>query len=92
VTEAEKPASVPLRCRIFGHRVRFWAEGSTMRWECERDCGFAASKEYPTAAEAERYASAFDREDREDIGKRSPLSLIALRFARRRSPADERRD
>lgn len=55
-----------------------------MRWECERGCGFGGSKRYPSAAEARTYASAFDHEDREDLGRRSPLSLIALRLTRRR--------
>jgi hypothetical protein len=73
-----------LRCRLFGHRPRFWTEGTTMRWECERECGFAGAKEYSNEVEAGRYASAFDREDREDLGRRSPLSLIALRLTRRR--------
>src|SRR5690348_17314050 len=45
-----------LACRLLGHRPRFWSEGSTMRWECER-CGQAAgSKEYESAQDATRYA------------------------------------
>jgi hypothetical protein len=72
-----------LACRLLGHRVRFHASGSTMRWACERGCGFAGEKEYATAGEARRYAAAFDREDVEDLGRRAPLSLIALRLARR---------
>jgi hypothetical protein len=72
-----------LTCRLFGHRYRFWAEGATMRWECSRDCGAGSSKQYPSAAEAARYASAFDREDRDELGRRAPLSLLPLRLARR---------
>lgn len=72
-----------LGCRLLGHRPRFRAEGATMRWECLRGCGMAGVKTYPTAAEAERYARAFDREDRADLGKRAPLiGLLPLRLAR----------
>lgn len=54
-----------------------------MLWECQRGCGMAGTKTYPTAAEAERYARAFDREDRADLGKRAPLiGLLPLRLAR----------
>jgi hypothetical protein len=72
-----------LACRVFGHRYRFWAEGRTMRWECARACGAASAKEYPTAEDATRYATAFDREDRDELGRRAPLSLLPLRLARR---------
>ena len=71
-------------CRLLGHRLRFSADGATMRWECERGCGTAGSKDYPTAAEALRYASAFDRRDTDDLGRRSLLSLLPLRLIRRR--------
>ena len=70
-------------CAIFGHRVRFWTEGETMRWSCERECGLEGSKRYASAAEAARYASAFDREPGDDLGRRAPLSLLPLRLARR---------
>ena len=73
-----------LACRVMGHRVRFWAEGSVMRWECERDCGLSGEKSYSEPAEAARYARALDREDREDLGRRTPLSLTPLRLGRRR--------
>ncbi len=54
-----------------------------MHWECERGCGASASKTYATAAEARRYARAFDREDRDSLGKRAPLvGLLPLRLAR----------
>jgi hypothetical protein len=74
----------PLGCRVFGHRVRFWAEGSTMRWRCERECGFGGEREYADATEAGRYADAFDREDSDALGHRAPLSLLPLRLASRR--------
>ena len=51
-----------------------------MHWECERDCGFAGEKRYVDAVAARRYAAAFDREDRHDIGRRSLLSLLPLRL------------
>jgi hypothetical protein len=78
-----------LRCRLLGHRFRFGSEGETMTWTCMRDCRAAGEKRYPTAEAAERYARAFDREDREDLGRRAPLlglfPLRLLRAARGRS-------
>jgi hypothetical protein len=71
-------------CRALGHRVRFWNEGETMHWECERGCGFHGSKGYATPDDARRYAAAFDREDADDLGRRAPLSLFPLRLVRRR--------
>jgi hypothetical protein len=69
-------------CRLLGHRHRFWADGSSMHWRCER-CGEAGVKEYATPAQARRYAAAFDREDREDLGRRAPLlGMFPLRVAR----------
>jgi len=53
-----------------------------MRWHCQRGCGVGGAKRYPTAADAERYAAAFDREDREAVGRRAPLGLLPLRLAR----------
>ncbi len=79
-----------LRCRTFGHRYRFAASGTAMRWACER-CGHEGGvKRYATPDEARRYAAAFDREDRHDLGRRAPLlGLLPLRLARllRRRPA-----
>lgn len=51
-----------------------------MHWECERGCGQAGgSKTYSTAAEARRYADAFDRTS--EVGKRAPLlGLFPLRL------------
>jgi len=74
-----------LGCTVLGHRVRFWAEGETMRWECERGCGLEGSKGYASAADASRYAAGFDRDDARDLGRRAPLSLLPLRLTRRRS-------
>jgi hypothetical protein len=74
---------VVLRCRLLGHRFRFSTDGATMHWSCQRGCGAGGEKRYDTAADAERYASAFDREDREDLGRRAPLvGLFPLRLAR----------
>jgi hypothetical protein len=76
---------MPLACRIFGHRVRFSAEGETMRWRCDRECDYGGEKQYGSAADAARYAAALDRLDSSDLGKRSPGSLLPLRLGRRRS-------
>ena len=55
-----------------------------MTWRCQRGCGAAGSKAYPTAQEARRFAAAFDREDRDDLGRRAPLfGLFPLRLWRR---------
>ena len=70
-------------CRLLGHRYRFSAEGATMRWECERGCGEGGSKRYASAAEAQRYARAFDRRDADQTGKRPLLSLLPLWLARK---------
>ena len=79
-----------LRCRVFGHRYRFTASGIEMRWACGR-CGHVGGvKEYATPEDAGRFAAAFDREDRQDVGRRAPLTgLLPLRLARmlRRRPA-----
>ncbi|HET8558444.1 MAG TPA: hypothetical protein VFL58_14150 [Gaiellaceae bacterium] len=70
-----------LSCRLVGHRYRFQAEGRTMRWSCERGCGAGGSKEYESADEATRYAAAFDREDRDEVGRRAPfLGMFPLRM------------
>jgi len=71
-----------LACRVAGHRFRFSSEGSTMHWSCQRGCGEGGAKTYQTAEDAERYAHAFDYEDRESIGRRAPLGLLPLRFLR----------
>jgi hypothetical protein len=72
-----------LRCRILGHRYRFGADGATMRWTCQRGCGAGGEKTYASADEAGRFAGAFDREDRDDLGRRAPLiGLLPLRIVR----------
>lgn len=53
-----------------------------MRWACQRDCGAGGSKRYATAAEADRYARAFDREDGRDLGRRAPVGLLPMRLIR----------
>jgi hypothetical protein len=54
-----------------------------MRWSCARGCGAGGAKRYASADDAQRYARAFDREDRQDLGRRAPLiGLLPLRIAR----------
>ena len=82
---AGPPSSVVtmLSCRLAGHRYRFRAEGTVMSWECERCGDIGGVKEYPTAKDARRFAAAFDREDRSDLGRRAPLfGLLPLRIWR----------
>lgn len=70
-------------CGVLGHRYRFEAEGRTMRWVCQRGCGAGGEKIYPSAADAHRYAHAFNRQDRADLGRRAPLfGLLPLRVWR----------
>jgi hypothetical protein len=54
-----------------------------MRWACTRGCGAGGEKSYDSAERAARFARAFDREDRHDIGRRPLLSLLPLGLARR---------
>jgi len=72
-----------LACRALGHRFRFAADGATMRWTCERGCGAGGEKAYATAAEAQRYARAFDRDDGEAVTSRPTLSTLPLWIVRR---------
>ncbi|MDT5012503.1 MAG: hypothetical protein QOH57_4120 [Mycobacterium sp.] len=55
-----------------------------MRWECDRGCGQdSGSKEYSIEDDAVRYATALNRRDTADIGKRAPLlGLLPLRLWR----------
>jgi hypothetical protein len=54
-----------------------------MTWSCERCAHVGGSKEYASADDAARFARAFDREDREDLGRRAPLiSGLPLRVVR----------
>jgi hypothetical protein len=53
-----------------------------MVWECGRGCGAGGSKVYPSAADARRYAIAFDVEDSDELGRRAPfLGMFPLRLA-----------
>ncbi len=81
--------NMPVLCRLLGHRLRFGSDGPTMRWACAR-CGAAGGeKTYASADEAALFAKAFDREDRDDLGRRAPLvaglplRLVALLRRRR---------
>jgi hypothetical protein len=65
-----------------------------MSWACERCGGAGGSKTYATEEEAALYARGFDREDREDLGRRAPLiagigpriiRMVRLRRARRQA-------
>jgi len=62
-----------------------------MSWACERCGGGGGTKTYASAEEAALYAGGFDREDREDLGRRAPLvagfPLRIVRALRRRRPA-----
>jgi len=72
-----------LRCRLLGHDFRFSSEGDTMRWECGRGCAAGGAKRYESDGDAARYARAFNRSDREDLGRRAPLfGLFPLRLLR----------
>jgi hypothetical protein len=72
-----------LGCRLFGHRYRFSAQGTEMSWSCARGCAEGGSKSYSSPEQARRYATAFDREDRNDLGRRAPLVAgLPLRIVR----------
>jgi hypothetical protein len=54
-----------------------------MAWSCSRCGSRGGEKVYPSEAEARRYAAAFNREDRSDLGRRAPLiGLLPLRLWR----------
>ncbi len=81
-----------LTCTVFGHRYRFRAEGPVLVWECQRSCGAAGQKEYPSADRAQVMAAALDREDQADIGRRAPLlGMFPLRLLHRRRQAQRHR-
>lgn len=72
------------KCAVFGHDFDFHADGLTMRWQCRRGCDIGGSKNYPSAAAAERYAKVFNQRDSDDLGKRAPLiGMLPLRLWRR---------
>jgi hypothetical protein len=67
-------------CRALGHRYRFTSDGETMRWHCQRGCGAGGSKQYGSAEDAARYATALDRDDSEALMRRpAMLSLLPLK-------------
>lgn len=79
-----QPRRSAMRCMVFGHDYTFGTEGPTMRWQCSRGCDAGGSKTYPSAQHAARYATAFNRRDTEDLGRRAPLiGLLPLRLWRR---------
>lgn len=52
-----------------------------MHWECQRDCDAGGTKTYPSPAQASHYAAAFDREDRDELGRGAPLlGMFPLRI------------
>lgn len=70
-----------LACRLLGHRPHFSADGSLLRWSCERGCGAGGEKRYGSATEAARYAAAFDRRPTRTLGRRAPyVGLFPLRI------------
>jgi len=74
---------VTLACQVFGHRPAFRPDGNVMRWECDRCGDPGGAKEYATAAEAQRYATAFNKRDADSLGTRAPLiGLLPLRIWR----------
>jgi len=75
-----------LSCRMLGHRFRFSTQGERMLWECERGCGTRGALLYPSAAQAERCARAYDRDDRPEGGWLGAL----LQLVRRRGEGSPR--
>lgn len=70
-------------CRVFGHQPTFSTDDTMMSWECRRCGGERGSKQYASAADAKRYATAFNRRDSDDLGRRAPiLGLLPLRLWR----------
>jgi hypothetical protein len=63
--------------------MRFSADGRTMRWACDRGCGEGGEKTYDTAADAARYAEAFDRRDSDKVGSHPTLSTLPLALWRK---------
>ena len=78
-------------CRVLGHAYRFEAQDAMMVWACVRCGEEGGRKTYATAADAERYARAFDRRDAEELGKRPLLSLLPLWLARKAGGRPSRR-
>jgi len=54
-----------------------------MLWDCGRCDAPGGVKEYGSTEQARKYATAFDREDNADLGRRAPfLGLFPLRIYR----------
>ncbi len=63
-----------------------------MEWTCERGCGAGGSKEYANPTQARHFAAAFDREDRDELGRRAPLlGMFPLRIWYKLRRRDDRR-
>ena len=69
--------------RLLGHRVRFWAEGSTHALGVRARMRSRGRNRYASAADARRYARAFECRDSDDLGRRPTLSLLPLWLGRR---------
>lgn len=55
-----------------------------MTWSCRRCGTLLGEKAYETADMAHRFATAFNRRDADDVGRRAPLiGLLPLRIWRR---------
>lgn len=73
-----------IRCRLLGHLWRFRADGSTLRWDCERGCGTGGEKAYDSAERASRYARHFNRKDSSSPGTRFPIPIPQAFLRKRR--------
>ncbi|GAA4763906.1 hypothetical protein GCM10023199_50980 [Actinomycetospora chibensis] len=79
-------------CVVLGHKYRFTAENEVLVWSCSRGCGAGGNKRYSSAADARRYAAAFDRPDSEDLGRNAPvLGMWPLRVWRAMTRSRRRR-
>ncbi|MFL5846435.1 MAG: hypothetical protein ACJ762_17255 [Solirubrobacteraceae bacterium] len=72
-----------LACRIKGHDIQFSTAGPTLRWACERGCGKAGEKVYASAADAQRYATAFNKKDSDRAHRHPTLSTLPLWVVRK---------
>jgi hypothetical protein len=72
-----------LACRVLGHRIHFSADGATLRWRCDRDCGEGGEKTYASAAEAQGFARAFNKRDSDKVADHPTLSTIPVWIVRK---------
>jgi hypothetical protein len=72
-----------LACRVLGHQIHFRADAQTLRWSCLRACGERGEKTYETAAEAQRFAAAFNTKDSDKVGHHPTFSTLPLWFVRK---------